>query len=533
MKRKTTRILMAIIIFSALMFTVSSAAQGGLEAQAILSSLPNSSFNLELIGSNFDLSTGITTQRRSPSVAYNSVDKEYMVVWFDGRNPGDNDIFGQRVSETGALLGANISIIEAPESQTDPLVAHNGIDNEYLVAWKTQQPLFFNDVCGRRVSSTGMLLGGDFFILGDDPLAGGGGGNEFSMTYNPTANEYLVTGRGRGVRGRRVSNTGTLLGGAEIVISAACCTAPNGQVAYNPNANEYLATWRDQLETEMDLKGRRISAGGALVGDEIVISPAFPESGRPTASVAFDPTNDRYLVVFGVFQEMEILGQFVSSSGEMIGANFPIADGLANRAIPSVVYSSKDRAFLVVWREGGDIAGQLLSDNGSLIGAPLVITQGTASGNPSLAYNTEKGEFLVVWPDNRNMEQGEEDIFAQLVGLGPFKSIAIDIKPGSDPNSINLRSGGVIPVAILTTGTFDATMVAPLSVEFGPEGAWEAHGRGHIEDVDGDGDLDLVLHFYTEDTGIGCGATSASLIGETFDGQAVKGADSINTVKCE
>lgn len=43
---------------------------------------------------------------------------------------------------------------------------------------------------------------------------------------------------------------------------------------------------------------------------------------------------------------------------------------------------------------------------------------------------------------------------------------------------------------------------------------------GHIEDVDGDGDLDLALHFRTQDTGIECGDTPASLAGETFSGQA-------------
>jgi len=111
--------------------------------------------------------------------------------------------------------------------------------------------------------------------------------------------------------------------------------------------------------------------------------------------------------------------------------------------------------------------------------------------------------------------------------------ITIDIKPGSFPNIINPKSKGVIPVAILTTNTFDATTVDPLSVKFGPNGAMEAHRRGHIEDANGDGYLDLVLHFGTQAMGIQCGNTSASLTGNTFTGQAIGGSDSIKTVGCK
>jgi uncharacterized repeat protein (TIGR01451 family) len=109
----------------------------------------------------------------------------------------------------------------------------------------------------------------------------------------------------------------------------------------------------------------------------------------------------------------------------------------------------------------------------------------------------------------------------------------IDIKPNICPNSINPKSKQVIALAILTTDTFDATTVDPLTVKFGPNGATEAHGKGHIKDVDGDSDLDLVLHFKVQDTGIACGDTSASLTGETFSGEPIEGSDSINTVGCK
>jgi len=64
-----------------------------------------------------------------------------------------------------------------------------------------------------------------------------------------------------------------------------------------------------------------------------------------------------------------------------------------------------------------------------------------------------------------------------LTNVQSVTEVDIDIKPGGDPNSINLRSKRVIPVAILTTDTFDASTVDPLSVKFGPGEATEAHGK--------------------------------------------------------
>jgi len=117
--------------------------------------------------------------------------------------------------------------------------------------------------------------------------------------------------------------------------------------------------------------------------------------------------------------------------------------------------------------------------------------------------------------------------------LFPVVLVRIDIKPGRGPNSIYPDSKGVIAVAILTTDVFDATTVDLLSVKFGPSGATVARGEGHFEDVDKDGDTDIVLHFKTQETGITCGDTSASVTGETSDGKPIEGSDFINTVGCK
>jgi uncharacterized repeat protein (TIGR01451 family) len=134
--------------------------------------------------------------------------------------------------------------------------------------------------------------------------------------------------------------------------------------------------------------------------------------------------------------------------------------------------------------------------------------------------------------------------------------VALNIKPASFPNSINLNNRGDIPLAVLTTLAgeyglplaFDATSIDPLSVRFGSRaavwsetgGAFEVHNRGHIEDsyeldeVTRDGDLDMVLHFLTRQTGIMPGDAEACVKGAWTDsgGNVHKffGCDSVRTV---
>ena len=109
-------------------------------------------------------------------------------------------------------------------------------------------------------------------------------------------------------------------------------------------------------------------------------------------------------------------------------------------------------------------------------------------------------------------------------------SVAIDIKPGSDPNSINPQSRGVISVPILGSDTFDVTEVNLASLGFGPSGASPTHPNAfHLEDVNDDGFTDLVTHYRIQQTGIVFGDTEACLTGETLGGQPFGPCDSINT----
>jgi hypothetical protein len=116
---------------------------------------------------------------------------------------------------------------------------------------------------------------------------------------------------------------------------------------------------------------------------------------------------------------------------------------------------------------------------------------------------------------------------------GPVNSIrvSIDLKPGSAVNPVNPNSQGVLPVAILGTPTFDVGTVDAASLRLG-RGAVAPQDGGHLEDVNGDGILDLVLQFPTPLVGVRCGDSSISLSGQTLTGTPITGSDSLVTVGC-
>ena len=112
------------------------------------------------------------------------------------------------------------------------------------------------------------------------------------------------------------------------------------------------------------------------------------------------------------------------------------------------------------------------------------------------------------------------------------RAVAMDIKPGDGPNTLNPRSHGVVPIAILTTEEFDATSINVTSLRFGATGEEAAPLRSVLDDVDADGDTDLLVFFRTQDTNIDCETLFTYISGVTMTGVSIAGTDSVAVVGC-
>ncbi len=421
-------------------------------------------------GPDFMISLPLDDQA-APSVAYNSDDDEYLVVWWDER-PGtdDADIYGQIFSASGIPQGDNFVVSNAADEQGYPHVAYNSTDHNYMVVWRDKRGGTNYDVYGQVVNTDGTLSGTDFAINTDagdqkpkdivyDPNANhyllvwvddgenriegqlldnvGGligtnafpiaaGGDRPRVAYNSNRNSYMVVyEQGGDIYGQAIAGDGSLSGSTFVVCDDSSEQATL-DLEFNSNTHEYLVVWRDERNGNWDIYGRRIDEDGNLQGDEIVICD--DAAGQYGPEVAYNERVNQWLVAWVDHRNLDtsgtdIYGQRVrGSDGSLAGqGNFAICDGPDDqRSVDLAARPTQTGAeYLAVWEDqrsgdGLEIVGQRV---GALLGtlnwhdfnisAPL-----GSQEHPRVAYNSTDRQFLVVWQDERD---GNSDIYAQIV----------------------------------------------------------------------------------------------------------------------
>lgn len=330
------------------------------------------------------------------------------------------------------------------------------------------------------------------------------------------------------------------LGGVESSASAINFIGTAVGYSLDQNGDTKAVMWQGTVLTELEPAGSMFSNAVGINDAGQVIGWFFP------------PGEDAHGFLWekGVLTDLGSLGAWgvapmkINARGDIVGS-------------ASAPDGQSVRAFL--WRDGtmldlGTLPGYQNSSASSINDEGQIAGYAWNHPGPTRALLWENGVMidLGLLPNTDNAHVTEPNSInnrGQIIGGGgltasnnnrailwqpsdPVTMVAVDIKPGTEPNVLSVKSNGVIPVAILGTTTFDATTVEVATVRFGPSGAAETHATRHIEDANADGIADLILHFATPATGIACGQTSAILTGKTLEGRPIRGTDAIQTNPC-
>lgn len=199
----------------------------------------------------------------------------------------------------------------------------------------------------------------------------------------------------------------------EITISALDNEEYLPAAAYNWKHHEYLVVWhtRWSLGTR-DIRAARISDTGQVLSTFVVYEHATKDSAQP--DVAYDPVNDRYLVVwvfdaFGNGSDWDLYGRFIPWDGPSASLNeFAISTWNSHQWTPRVAYGRAVEEFLVVWAnqyQAGSppmyISGRRIkAADGSFPGSSSDLTVSNSKENrvnPDVTYNLARNEYLVVY----------------------------------------------------------------------------------------------------------------------------------------
>ncbi|UCG93065.1 MAG: T9SS type A sorting domain-containing protein [candidate division WOR-3 bacterium] len=147
--------------------------------------------------------------------------------------------------------------------------------------------------------------------------------------------------------------------------------------------------------------------------------------------------------------------------------NFPVLNsataGGGNITIDGTLNSTPNSSFRLEFfaNSASDPSGH--GEGEIFLGSAIETTNG--SGNVSFAVTTPvevpPGQFISATatdPDNNTSE------FSECIAVVGIIPATVDVKPQSCPNPLNVRSGGVLPVAILGREDFDVSTIDPASI---------------------------------------------------------------------
>jgi len=345
----------------------------------------------------------VRASQSTPAVAFDTVNNRILVLWADWRDAVniDSDIYGRLFNADGTPYGEEFRIAARRRvSQKTPNLAFDPVRQRFLVLWMDSRHED-DKIYGRFVGADGVPQGDEF------PIAMEGNAQDSpSVLFDARKDQFLVAWRdvraiGAGKLEKAVIGSFVDAGAGPrgksflIALEKTGCTPLSLKTAsFSPKENFYFVAWssgrnyHEQLPvTEgydhrpgygdrpkgLDVYGAFIGVDdGSIKKEPFMIASEIDYQEMP--SVAYDPNRDRFLVVWydlrrpPTNRDNDIYGRYVTPQGEM-SKEFLISDEQASgpRQLPTVDFSPRSDAFLVLWEDGREGRGEKIKIYGTAV----------------------------------------------------------------------------------------------------------------------------------------------------------------------
>ena len=306
-----------------------------------------------------------------PDVAFGG--STFLAVWADQRDSGRYDIYGSRITAAGAIQDPNgIPIATAEFNQREPAVAYNGTD--FLVVWSDGRDPNNFDIYGQIVTGAGALSGSEIVISNSST-------NEIRPHVAALGSDWMVVwedvqGGTPKVYAARIGATGSLVDAAFAVNTSGMDRQEDPDIACD--GTNCLVVWEDGSVPNEDIHAARITTGQTVV-DSSAIQVKQGGNRDIEPAVAYDGSTN-YLVVWQdfsppgaysiFFNRVEAATGTVADAQKTVVADLPV-----QQRLPEVDFDGTN--FFVTWtdpRRG--VGDDLLYTRVSTSGLTLEVANG-------------------------------------------------------------------------------------------------------------------------------------------------------------
>ncbi|MDH4222264.1 MAG: T9SS type A sorting domain-containing protein [candidate division Zixibacteria bacterium] len=370
------------------------------------------------VDTNFKVNSDVTVAGQcNPKVGMDS-SGVFVIVWEDGRF-GHSDIYAQRYSASGALLGSNFRVNDdtGDAGQYFPDIALS-VSGSLIIVW-TDYRNGDADIYAQRYDFSGNPSGDNFKVNDDTGVISQ---EEPAILMDSYGNFIIVwqdyRNRDWDIYAQSYDSSGLAVGYNFRINQDTEKSFQKSPAISSDLSGNFIIAWRDDRNGNSDIYAQRFDFTGLPLGSDFKVNDDAGNTYQGFPEISSDIFSN-FIITWTDYRNgnRDIYAQRYCCSGSAVGTNFRINDdtGTAFQEFPDISIDGSGN-FILTWqdlRNGNyDIFFQRFESNGTPVESNFMINDDqriSVQLYPVIAVD-DYGNFTLAWQDYR---KGDWDIYVQ------------------------------------------------------------------------------------------------------------------------